>query len=96
MNYFFNSYAQRVRLASNRFRDQLNSPLETAMHWVKHVAKNKGAPHLRSVAVILPFYKLYNLDVWAFVLFTVIVVAFLIQKAFAIICHGWKKKTKIA
>lgn len=33
---------------------------------MKHVAKNQGAPHLRSVAVDLPFYALYNLDVWAF------------------------------
>lgn len=44
------------------------TPLETGMHWVKHVAKNKGAPHLKSVAVELSFYQLYNLDVWAFIL----------------------------
>lgn len=65
-NYFFNSYAHRVILSSDRFRDQPLTPLETAKHWVNHVAKNKGAPHLRSVAVDLPFYALYNLDVWAF------------------------------
>lgn len=52
------------------------------MHWVKHVAKNKGAPHLRSVAVDLPFHVYYNLDIYfallaiAFVLITAIKMVF--------------------
>ncbi|XP_055304714.1 UDP-glucosyltransferase 2-like [Sitodiplosis mosellana] len=61
------SYTEQAKIISDRFRDQPLTPLETAMHWVKHVAKNKGAPHLKSVAVELPFYKLYNLDVWTFI-----------------------------
>lgn len=64
------SYSEQAKIMSDRFRDQPKTPLETGMHWVKHVAKNKGAPHLRSVAVELPFYALYNLDVWAFILVT--------------------------
>ncbi|XP_031634155.1 UDP-glucuronosyltransferase 2B15-like isoform X2 [Contarinia nasturtii] len=69
-----------VRLSSARFRDQLKSPLETAMHWVKHVAKNKGAPYLKSVSVDLPFYVLYNLDVWAFIGGGFTLIIFLIVK----------------
>lgn len=65
---------------SDRYRDQPRTPLETGMHWVKHVAKNKGAPHLRSVAVELPFYALYNLDVWAFILIAVTLVVVLCKK----------------
>ncbi|XP_055304713.1 UDP-glucosyltransferase 2-like [Sitodiplosis mosellana] len=61
------SYTENAKLISDRFRDLPRTPLETGMHWVKHVAKNKGAPHFRSVAVDLPIYKLYNLDVWAFI-----------------------------
>lgn len=41
------------------------------MHWVKHIAKNKGAPHLRSAAVDLPYYIYYNLDIY-FGLFAVV------------------------
>lgn len=97
--YFFDSYAHRVKLSSDRFRDQLNTPLETAIHWVKHVAKNKGAPHLKSVAVDLPFYALYNLDVWAFstfaVVFIVLTLKTVIQKTFKFVCCG-SKKAKIA
>ncbi|XP_055303125.1 UDP-glucosyltransferase 2-like [Sitodiplosis mosellana] len=66
------SYAENAKIISSRFRDQPLFPLELGMHWVKHVAKNKGAPHLRSVAVDLPFYKLYNLDVWAFIFIVVL------------------------
>lgn len=51
------------------------------MHWVKHVAKNKGAPHLRSVAVELPFYALYNLDVWAAIVGAAVAIIFLLWKS---------------
>ncbi|XP_055304712.1 UDP-glucosyltransferase 2-like [Sitodiplosis mosellana] len=74
------SYAKYAKITSDRFRDQPLSPLETGMHWVKHVAKNKGAPHLRSVAVDLPIYKLYNLDVWAFIFTLVLLSLFLTIK----------------
>lgn len=50
------------------------------MHWVKHVAKNRGAPHLRSVAVDLPFYKLYNLDVWAFIFGCLILMTIMLNR----------------
>lgn len=74
INFF--SYTKQAQLISDRFRDQPLTPLETAIHYVKHVAKNKGAPHLRSVAVDLPFYALYNLDVWAFIFFVISTVMF--------------------
>lgn len=83
---------------SDRFRDQPLSPLETGMHWAKHVAKNKGAPHLRSVAVELPFYALYNLDVWAFILITIVMVIVLcirfVRKVCTIISPSKKKMKK--
>lgn len=55
------------------------------MHWVKHVAKNKGASHLRSAAVDLPFYALYNLDVWTFLVAVAITVIVLSMKILHII-----------
>lgn len=67
-SFFDSSYTENAKIACDRYRDRLRPPLETAIHWVKHVAKNKGAPQMRMVAVDLPFYVLYNLDVWAFVL----------------------------
>lgn len=75
------SYAEKAKIVSDQFRDQPRTPLETGMHWVKHVAKNKGALHLRSVAVDLPFYALYNLDVWAFIFAVFILTIFALVKS---------------
>ncbi|XP_055304718.1 UDP-glucuronosyltransferase 1A9-like [Sitodiplosis mosellana] len=74
------SYAEQAKIISDQYRDQPLTPLETGMHWVKHVTKNKGAPHLKSVAVDLPFYKLYNLDVWAFIFGVIAFCVFLLIK----------------
>lgn len=63
-----------------KIRDQLKTPLETAIHWVKHVAKNKGEKHMRMVAVDLSFYQLYNLDVWAFITFTIFFTIFVFYR----------------
>lgn len=73
---------EQAKLYSDRLRDQPVTPLELAKHWVKHVAKNKGAPHLKSVAVELSFCALYNLDVWAFLIGGVLLIIFLVLKAF--------------
>lgn len=73
------SYTQNARKISDRYRDQLRPPLETAIHWVKHVAKNKGASQMRMVAVDLPFIVLYNLDVWAFILCAITMGSYIIQ-----------------
>lgn len=102
ISYFelLDSYTQRIRVSSEKFRNQLNTPLETAKHWVIHVAKHKGAPHLKTIAVDLPFYALYNLDVWAFVVLIevliVLILKFLFQKVSTILCLGSEMKTKTA
>lgn len=92
------SYSEQAKLMSDRFRDQPRTPLETGMHWVKHVAKNKGAPHLRSVAVELPFYALYNLDVWTFIFATITMATVLCISLLRIVCTFMctsKRKLKI-
>lgn len=50
------------------------------MHWVKYEVENKGALCLRNIAVELPFYKLYNLDVWAFISIVVLLGVFTMIK----------------
>lgn len=84
--------------SSERYHDQLKTPLETAKHWIVHVAKNKGAQYLKSVSVDLPLYKLYNLDVWTFVGGVLILIGFalklLIQRAASAVLWRSKKKEK--
>lgn len=91
------SYTHKAKLISDRFRDQPLNPLKTAMHWVKHVAKNKEAPHLRSVAVDLSFYALYNLDVWAVIATALLSSLFITLRligAISSICFPTKTGTK--
>lgn len=64
----FFRYSEKAKSTSIAFRDQIKTPLEIAVFWVEHVAKTKGAPHLRSAAVDLPLYAYYNLDIYAFVI----------------------------
>lgn len=79
-NVIYYSYVEHVKKTSTLFRDQPLLPFETAKYWVEYVAKYEGALHLKSVAVELPFYAFYNLDVWAFILIAVILIVFTILK----------------
>lgn len=63
--FLIHSYIQQTKLASFSYWYQIKTPLETAIYWVKHVARHKGAPHLRSIAIDMPFYVYYNLDCYA-------------------------------
>lgn len=89
------SYAQQAKVTSDRYRDQLRSPLETGIHWVEHVAKNNGAPHLRCVAVELPFYQLYNLDCWAFVLIALYLTVIVLNAAIRMAISNISTQSKL-
>ncbi|XP_037092013.1 UDP-glucosyltransferase 2-like [Pollicipes pollicipes] len=59
--------------AASRYRQQLLAsrpvpPRDLAVHWVEHVIRHGGAPHLRSVGADLNFFQYYSLDVVAFLL----------------------------
>ena len=53
---------------SNRFRDRPMSPLDTAVYWTEYVVRHKGAPHLKTAAVHMPWHQYLLLDVTAFIL----------------------------
>lgn len=56
------SYEQRVKLMSERYRDQPMEPLDLATYWVEYIARHKGAPHLHSAGQELNFIQYHNLD----------------------------------
>ncbi|EDW96877.1 UDP-glucosyltransferase 2 [Drosophila yakuba] len=58
-------YTERVKVISNQYRDQLETPLERAVYWVEHVTRHKGAKYLRSASQDLNFIQYHNLDVLA-------------------------------
>lgn len=58
-------------MVSNKFKDRLNTPIDTAVFWVEYIIRHKGAPELRSVAVDLSWYQYYLLDVISIILGTI-------------------------
>lgn len=65
--------------------------METAIFWVEHVARHKGAPHLRSAAVDLPFYVYYSFDIYLFCILVVLALRFGISKIICSYCSASKQ-----
>lgn len=51
------------------------SPMDTAVYWTEYIIRHKGAPHLRSAAVGMPWYKYYLIDI-LFVIISLILLIF--------------------
>ncbi|XP_066970091.1 uncharacterized protein [Macrobrachium rosenbergii] len=53
-----------VQARSSLMRDQPLTPREMVLFWTQYVIRHNGAAHLRSPIAQMPWYKLYNADVW--------------------------------
>ncbi|XP_059211330.1 UDP glucuronosyltransferase 5 family, polypeptide G1 [Centropristis striata] len=62
------SYRDNIQRLSQLHRDQLISPMDTAVFWIEYVIRNKGAAHLQSAGFSLPWYSYFCLDVAVFIL----------------------------
>ncbi|VVD02085.1 unnamed protein product [Leptidea sinapis] len=69
------SYREKAKELSVAYHDRPVSPGAELVHWVEHVVKTRGAPHLRSPALHVPFYQKLYLDL--LVLLLIIFSAFL-------------------
>lgn len=47
-------------------RDQPMRPIDSAMFWIEHVIRNRGAEHFKTSARFLHWSQLYLLDVISF------------------------------
>jgi len=75
-------YSKTMRGEAQRragfMQDQIKPPSEIASYWVSYVVRHNGAKHLQCPAINMPWWKLYNVDVWT----TVIVVQLLCMYLF--------------
>ncbi|XP_017296485.1 UDP-glucuronosyltransferase 2B17 isoform X2 [Kryptolebias marmoratus] len=62
------SYRKNIQHLSQLHRDQPVSPLDTAIFWIEYVIRNRGAAHLKSAGLSLPWYTYFCLDVAAIVM----------------------------
>lgn len=57
-------------------KDQPQDGLEKAIWWIEYVIRHKGAKHLRSTAVDLPWWQYLMLDVLGFILVIILTIIF--------------------
>lgn len=74
--YLFYSYAENAKKLTKRFKDRPLSAVENAVYWTEYVIRHKGAKHLRTAAVGMPWWKYYLVDVIGFILLIVFVVLY--------------------
>lgn len=56
-----------AKILSERFHDRPMTAAETAVYWTEYAIKNKGAKHMRTAVVEMPWWKYYSMDVIGFV-----------------------------
>ncbi|KAG5870231.1 hypothetical protein JTB14_029105 [Gonioctena quinquepunctata] len=95
-------YREKARLLGEIYRDEETSSLKKAIYWTEYVIKYKGAPHLKSPAHAMPFWKYHLLDVYAFsitVLLILFYLGFLVLKCVfkitSFLYSKWMSKEKV-
>ncbi|XP_075984941.1 uncharacterized protein LOC142982365 [Anticarsia gemmatalis] len=80
-------YAEKAKELSFVYHDRPTTPGKTLLHWVKHVITTRGALHLRSPALHVPFYQKLYLDL----LVVIAIISFVLFKVFCHFCCSKKK-----
>uniref|UniRef100_A0A2A4K0I8 UDP-glycosyltransferases domain-containing protein n=1 Tax=Heliothis virescens TaxID=7102 RepID=A0A2A4K0I8_HELVI len=87
-------YAEKAKELSVIHHDRPVKPGDELIHWVNHVLRTRGAPHLRSPALGVPFYQKMFLDL-AVVLTIFLTVAYiLLKRAWRYYRSGKSKSSK--
>ncbi|XP_026735538.1 UDP-glucuronosyltransferase 2B15-like [Trichoplusia ni] len=73
-------YANKVKELSYIYHNRLNKPGDLINWWVEHVIETRGAVHLRSPALHVPFYQKLYLDLIALILLGLVVVIRMLKK----------------
>ncbi|XP_063216516.1 UDP-glycosyltransferase UGT5-like [Bacillus rossius redtenbacheri] len=74
------SFRENARRLSAVMADQQMAPLERAVWWTEYVLRHRGAAHLRSAAVGMPWYQYLLLDVAGFLLACALLAALLLWR----------------
>lgn len=57
------AYLNRAKELAILFNDNLVHPMNESIYWIEHVMRSKGAKHLKSNAVNMPWFSVLLLDV---------------------------------
>ena len=72
---------------SKLMKDRPRTPLEKTGDWIEYVLRHGGAQHLRPQVFNIPWYQYYLLDVMAFLVAVVTLVAMVIWLTYRCLCH---------
>ena len=89
---------QNVEEVSYEFNNRLTTPSKTAVWWVEHVAKTKGAPLTKSCSVFLSGFVYYSLDIYAVIgiVFAASVYCWIVTLRAALSKRTTKQKMKLS
>nr|AVT42209.1 UDP-glucuronosyltransferase 40AH1 [Lissorhoptrus oryzophilus] len=81
------SYAKNAKNLDTLMKDQPQDGLEKAIWWTEYVIRHKGAKHLKSIAVDLPWWKTLLLDIISLILFIITITLFGLYMICRMIVH---------
>ncbi|KAM3962164.1 UDP-glucosyltransferase 2-like [Aphomia sociella] len=76
-------YREKITELTKIYHDRPVPPGAELLHWVEHVIRTRGAPHLRSPALHIPFYQKYYLDLAALIIVSIYILIHGIKKVFS-------------
>lgn len=88
------SYLNRAREISAVFNDNLVHPMDETVFWIEHVAKFRGAKHLKSHAANMNWFHYLLLDVFAVLILGPIILLFVLYIAIRKCLRGKAKNSK--
>lgn len=72
-----------MKLASIRFKDRPEKPVDTALWWVDYVMRHEDTSFLRPLAISLTWYQRRQLDVWGFLAIVFLITLYISWRIFA-------------
>ncbi|XP_064092121.1 UDP-glycosyltransferase UGT5-like [Macrobrachium nipponense] len=84
-----------VHSRSLLMRDQPLTPKEMALFWTEYVVRHKGATHLRSPISQMPWYKVYNVDVWVMLATSLALITWFLGSILLVVTRFTFRKLKL-
>ncbi|XP_045779381.1 UDP-glucosyltransferase 2-like [Maniola jurtina] len=85
-------YTTRIKELSQIYHDRPVPPAKELVHWVEHVVKTRGAVHLRSPALMVPWYQKLYIDLILVILVIVIILKYVFRYLYSILFTKRKEK----
>lgn len=88
------SYREKMRIRSERFRDQPEKPLTRAVWWVEYILRNPNPEHLKSPVLQLGAFAANSYDIILFFIVLTVLFVFVVRKCVVRLFMVCRKKEK--